>query len=121
MSTVTAQPTLAQHVGLVVRWLDSTNPRTDHEVALRIMKITEEAGEVVSAYVGMTGHNPRKGVTHTLDDVRRELCDVIVSATIALAALAGDGDDAEQILNRHLATRYGRLLARIAETSAGAR
>jgi hypothetical protein len=36
----------------------------DTETLLRIMKLTEEAGEVTQAVIGTLGQNPRKGVTH---------------------------------------------------------
>ena len=102
--------TLTQHVGALLAWLDTANPRTDHETAMRIMKIGEEFGEVVSAYIGVTGQNPRKGVSATHADLTGELCDVIIAAMCALATVADGADDAEQILRTHLAVRYPRLL-----------
>ncbi|MFE7566885.1 MazG-like family protein [Streptomyces sp. NPDC057539] len=74
----------------LVAWIDSNNGRDQHEIAMRIMKITEEAGEVSAAYIGMIGQNPRKGVTHTLADVQGELCDVILTVAVALASLSDD-------------------------------
>src|SRR5258707_14829877 len=35
----------------------------------RISKVSEELGEAVNAFVGTTGQNPRKGLTHDMDDV----------------------------------------------------
>ncbi|WP_433855142.1 MazG-like family protein [Streptomyces kronopolitis] len=67
-----------------VAWLNSTNAASDHETAMRLMKLTEEAGEVMQAYIGLQGQNPRKGQTHTADDVAAELCDVILTAAVAL-------------------------------------
>ena len=51
------------HVARNVAWLDAANGRSPHETAARIMKIAEETGEAAAAYIGMTGANPRKGVT----------------------------------------------------------
>jgi NTP pyrophosphatase (non-canonical NTP hydrolase) len=85
--------------GLVV-WLDDANGRTPQEVALRILKVTEEAGEVASAYVGMTGQNPRKGVTHDRHDVANELCDVILAAAVALASVTDE--DPQLVLDAKL-------------------
>jgi NTP pyrophosphatase (non-canonical NTP hydrolase) len=51
---------------------------------MRLLKLVEEVGEVGSAYIGVTGQNPRKGVTHTNEDVASELCDVMLSAAVAL-------------------------------------
>lgn len=50
----------------------------------RLMKIGEEFGEVVSAYIGEQGLNKRKGNSHTPEDVANELCDVIITAFVAL-------------------------------------
>ncbi|MFJ9378614.1 MazG-like family protein [Streptomyces sp. NPDC101455] len=66
--------------------LDTANGTGEHETAMRLMKVVEEAGEASAAYIGMTGQNPRKGVTHTPADVADELCDVIIAATVALHA-----------------------------------
>lgn len=72
-------------------WLDahSTLP-AEQERLLRLLKLTEEAGEVASAVIGATGQNPRKGVTHSWQDVEAELCDVIVTAMVALRTLTPD-------------------------------
>jgi NTP pyrophosphatase (non-canonical NTP hydrolase) len=74
----------------LVEWLDAANGRTNEEITLRILKLTEEAGEVAQAWIGVTGQNPRKGVTHDRADVADELCDVIVTAAVALTSVAGD-------------------------------
>lgn len=72
-------------------WLDAHNGLlTPAEVALRLLKVQEEAGEVASAWIGVTGQNPRKGVTHTTEQVADELCDVIVAAMVALTTLKQD-------------------------------
>ncbi|MGY1398901.1 MazG-like family protein [Streptomyces sp. SS10] len=75
-------------------WLD-TNRVVDgpDEVLLRILKLSEEVGEVAQAVVGATGQNPRKGVTHTWDDVSAELCDVAVTALVALRTLTPEARD----------------------------
>ena len=75
----------------IVKWLDdsSTLP-PDTEKLLRIMKLTEETGEVTQAVTGTLGQNPRKGVTHTWEDVQAELCDVIFTAMVALTTLTPD-------------------------------
>lgn len=75
---------------------------------MRLMKLTEEAGEVMQAYIGMVGQNPRKGVTHSRADVADELCDVIVTAMVALHSFT---DDPEQ----HLATKIQTIADRSRE------
>ncbi|MFE9736150.1 MazG-like family protein [Streptomyces sp. NPDC005863] len=76
----------------LVAWLDQHNGRSDAEVSLRILKLTEEAGEVAQAWIGVQGQNPRKGITHAHPDVQDELCDVIVTAAVALASIVGNPD-----------------------------
>ena len=105
--------TVWRHVATLVAWLDAANPRTDHEIACRVMKLAEETGEAVAAYIGMTGQNPRKGTCATRDDLTSELCDVIITAMVALATITADAADAETCLQQHLSARFARLLARI--------
>jgi hypothetical protein len=81
-----AMPDPWQTIAALVAWLDAHNGTGQQETALRLLKVTEEAGEAAAAYIGATGQNPRKGTTHTPADVADELCDVIVSAMVALHA-----------------------------------
>lgn len=89
----------------LVAWLDEQNGRSQQEVTLRLLKLTEEAGEVAQAWIGVQGQNPRKGVTHTAADVADELCDVIVTAVVALASVVDDPAD-------HLDAKLARIAAR---------
>lgn len=102
---------LWQHVTNALHWIDNANPRTDHETAMRLLKLVEEAGEAAAAYIGMTGQNPRKGVTHTREDVAGELCDVAITALVSLATITGDAITARAALDRHLAKRGPRIAA----------
>lgn len=78
----------------LVGWLDRENGRDRNELTLRLLKLSEEVGEVSQAWIGVQGQNPRKGVTHTRRDVCDELVDVIVTAAVALVSLAdGNPDD----------------------------
>ena len=97
------------HVARYVMWLDAANGRSPHEIAARIMKITEEAGEAAAAYFGVTGTNPRKGVTATTDDLAGELCNVVLAALVALATVTGGTPQAESCLAGHVAGRAIRL------------
>ena len=99
------------HVARTVAWLDAANGRGPHETAVRVMKIAEEAGEAVAAYIGAIGANPRKGVTATPDDLAGELCDVVLAALIALATVSGGTPQAESRLAAHVAARGTRLRA----------
>ena len=96
-------------IDALVAWLDAAGdlpPET--RVMLQILKITEEAGEVAEAVIGATGQNPRKGRSHTWEDVQAELCDVIVTAMITLARIT---PDARQIFAGNLARIADRSLA----------
>jgi NTP pyrophosphatase (non-canonical NTP hydrolase) len=110
---MTATDDLWQHVTAALDWIDTANPRTDHEIAMRLLKLVEETGEVAAAYIGMTGQNPRKGVCATREDVAGELCDVVITALVALATITGDAEAARAALDRHLARRGPRLAALI--------
>ncbi|WP_415950672.1 MazG-like family protein [Streptomyces sp. KLOTTS4A1] len=89
----------------LTQWLDDTeDSRDDNRPApevllLRLLKISEEVGEVSEAVIGATGQNPRKGTTHTWDDVRSELCDVILTAMVALRTLT---PEAEAVFGKHV-------------------
>ncbi|MEV5958007.1 MazG-like family protein [Streptomyces sp. NPDC051987] len=72
-------------------WLDAHRAHDgDTGLVLRMLKLTEEVGEVAQAVIGATGQNPRKGVTHTWEDVQGELCDVVITALVALRTLTPD-------------------------------
>jgi NTP pyrophosphatase (non-canonical NTP hydrolase) len=89
-------------------WLDDGRPHGGEEgLLLRMLKLSEEVGEVAQAVIGATGQNPRKGVTHTWDDVQGELCDVVITALVALRTLT---PDTREVFTRHLARVTARSL-----------
>ncbi|CAM5296265.1 putative protein OS=Streptomyces tendae OX=1932 GN=GUR47_11025 PE=4 SV=1 [Streptomyces tendae] len=89
-------------------WLEAEQPVGGREgLLLRVLKLSEEVGEVAEAVIGATGQNPRKGVTHTWDDVEAELCDVVITAMVALRTLT---PGAREVFGRHLARVAGRSL-----------
>ncbi|MFB6989126.1 MazG-like family protein [Streptomyces sp. NPDC056304] len=94
------------------RWLDlSPGQAAAGDVrVLRVLKISEEVGEVSEALTGVLGANPRKGESHTWQDVETELCDVIVSAMVALSTIT---PDAPKVLDE----RVQRLLKRALPSS----
>jgi hypothetical protein len=99
------------HVARTVAWLDAANGRGSHETAVRVIKIAEETGEAVVAYIGLAGANPRKGISAGPDELADELCDVVLAALIALATVTGGTPQAESRLARHVAARAARLRA----------
>jgi NTP pyrophosphatase (non-canonical NTP hydrolase) len=72
------------------KWLDSHHEPNDAEITMRLLKLTEESGEAAQAWIGATGRNPRKGVTHSRHDVAAELADVVFSALVAITSLGAD-------------------------------
>jgi NTP pyrophosphatase (non-canonical NTP hydrolase) len=92
----------------IVAALDRANGRSPHENAARLLKVTEEAGEATTAYLGAVGQNPRKGFTHGPEDVADELADVIIAAAVAMHSF--DPDPAA-VLAAKLRTAADRLTA----------
>ncbi|WAU80003.1 MazG-like family protein [Streptomyces sp. Qhu-G9] len=92
-------------------WLVRSQPSRPPQEALllRMLKLSEEVGEVAEAVIGVTGQNPRKGTSHTWDDVRSELCDVIITAAVALRTLT---PEAREVFTTHLARVTDRSLER---------
>jgi phosphoribosyl-ATP pyrophosphohydrolase len=83
-------------------------PDTQQRV-LQVLKIGEEFGEAAQAVIGATGSNPRKGMSHTWDDVTAEVCDVIVTSMVALHRLGVP--DPETVFVEHLKQAAARTLA----------
>ncbi|WP_336054433.1 MazG-like family protein [Streptomyces sp. CA2R101] len=76
----------------------STLPR-EQRILLQLLKIQEEAGEVAEAVIGAMGQNPRKGHSHTWEDVEAEVCDVIVTGMVALSRM---NPEAATVFARHM-------------------
>jgi NTP pyrophosphatase (non-canonical NTP hydrolase) len=74
----------------------------DVPAEVRLLKLTEEVGEVADAFIGMQGLNRRKGVCRTRDDLLDELADVIITAAVAMSGVTGDVDEARSHLERRL-------------------
>ncbi|MFF7591753.1 MazG-like family protein [Kitasatospora purpeofusca] len=88
--------------------LDAHSDRTDEQRwTLQALKLQEEAGEVAEAVIGALGVNPRKGFSHDWDDVRREACDVALSALVMLTRMGGDP---RRFFEEHLRSVAGRDL-----------
>jgi NTP pyrophosphatase (non-canonical NTP hydrolase) len=87
-------------IDLLKEWLDEKDNATPEQARLlRLLKIQEEVGEVAQAAMGATAANPRKGPSHTWEDVQHELCDVILSSMVALVTLT---PDAEKVFQERL-------------------
>lgn len=101
-------PELWSAIDDLCTWVEAGQPVGGREgLLLGMLKLSEEAGEVAEAVIGATGQNPRKGVTHTWDDVQAELCDVVITALVALRMLT---PDTQEVFTRHLARVTERSL-----------
>ncbi|GAB2746220.1 MazG-like family protein [Kitasatospora kifunensis] len=90
----------------LVAWLDEANTQPeDLKKLLRVMKLSEEVGETTQAIIGVLGQNPRKGVHATWEDVHAELCDVILTAMVALATLTPEAEEIFAKRLEHVAAR----------------
>jgi len=63
--------------------------------SVRSVAVDCRRGEASAAWIGLLGQNPRKGVTHTREDVAAELADVVFTALVAIESL---GLDARTVL-----------------------
>lgn len=101
------EPNTWQQVQHIRQWLDeNTEQSGEDRRLLRVLKISEELGEVSEAVHGALGANPRKGASHSWEDVRKELCDVAVTTLVALATLSEDP-------GKELDARLEHLVARL--------
>lgn len=87
------------------RWLDVEGVGDRERIAMQVVKLSEEVGEVAEALIGMTGLNSRKGVTHTRLDVAVELGDVALTALTGIAIL---GMDVEKVFTTTAAKFHAR-------------
>lgn len=74
----------------------------DIPVEIRLLKLTEEIGEVADAFLGVHGLNSRKGICRTREDLLNELSDVIITAAVAMTGVTGDADHARAHLDQRL-------------------
>lgn len=105
-------PTFAEHVRSISASISASYPADlDPEAHTwrRVMKVAEEVGKVTQSLSGYLGENPRKGQTHTLDDLRSELLDVALAALGAVSHLGGDDDDTAAMLTQRAAFIHQRL------------
>lgn len=96
----------------ISKTLDASYPvGLDAEAMLwrRVTKISEECGEVQTALRGFLGENPRKGRTHSRNDVTEELLDVAVAALGAVEHLTHNQGRAMALLDRKITFVAERL------------
>lgn len=105
--------TLSEHLAKVSVWIDDAAPNAARDAEARtwgrIAKVAEECGEVIAAYIGATGQNPRKGYTHTQVDVATELLDVALTALAAYEHVTGNRAAVGRALLKHTEGRMERV------------
>lgn len=93
-------------VAAISAWIDGSPSYlgigTEAHLVRRCVKTGEEVGEMIGALYGYLGENPRKGVTHTRDDVVRELLDVALAALGAVEHIGGNLGTALGLLDSHI-------------------
>lgn len=85
---------------------------------LRALKIGEENGELVAEIIGMTGQNPRKGVTSDVLQVIEEGLDVAVTALAFVEHATGNQGRALGLLREKIGRINARMLALPSATAA---
>lgn len=91
-----------------LRGMSEADVRAELLLMHRVIKVSEEVGEVVDKLIGMTGANPRKGTYATAEDVVDELIDAAVSILGAAEHVLGN----EGYILDHLAVKIGSVYAR---------
>lgn len=92
-------------------WIDDFPVNRDADplaaFLLRYIKVFEEAGEMVGNIIGMTGQNPRKGVTSSLEEVLDEAADTALTILGAIESATGNRGES-----------FGRLFEKISKVHA---
>jgi hypothetical protein len=104
-----------QIIHYVDNWLDDEIPKHYRDQPLaqdwaRISKVIEELGEAVSAMIGATGQNPRKGITHHGDDILNELADVVMTGILAINHFTKDTNMTRDVLRKKQEFIYRRMM-----------
>lgn len=109
----------ARRITALNDWIDRSpeNAKRDPEAATwgRVAKVCEEAGEAIAALIGATGQNPRKGTNGTMEDVRKELLDVALTALCAVEHLdrkVGVSGVSMAALEQHVSDVHRRAFGR---------
>ena len=81
-----------------------TQVRGEPDLLGRLVKLTEETGELAQAVLGATGHpNRSKSAPITMDEVREEAVDVSICAMDIFIAAGGSFEDFEDLLVKKVA------------------
>lgn len=75
----------------------------------RVAKVVEEAGEAIAELIGMTGQNPRKGITSDEDKLLGELADVALTGIYAMQHFTKDSTRTLDLLLAKAKYHCGRV------------
>lgn len=94
-------------IAAIDQWIDngtSQEFKNNKTLALygRVAKIGEEYGEAMQALIGATEQNPRKGYSHTIDDVTSELADVVLTALCAIQHITKNDTETMRIVENKI-------------------
>lgn len=106
-----------QHLSL---WIDHYPPNQERSSEARtwgrLAKVGEEFGEVIAAYIAVTGQNPRKGAHGVYGDVVKELFDVALTALCAVEHMTGNVGIGMEGFHEHVINVHARSLPTTGQT-----
>lgn len=96
----------ANYLAKFSNWIDTSpgyaNIDPEAHLSRRVTKTGQEFGEALEAMYGSLGENPRKGVTHTQEDLIYELLDTANAALGAVEYITGNQATALALLFAHI-------------------
>lgn len=75
----------------------------------RVAKCAEEAGEAISAFIGATGQNRRKGFENSYHQVYSELADVVLTGIYALYHMLKDEHEVREVIANRQRVHHDRV------------
>ncbi|APE19928.1 MULTISPECIES: MazG-like family protein [Streptomyces] len=80
----------------------------EEQWTMQVLKLTEEVGEAAQAVIGARASNPRKGRSHSWEQVQEEVVDAVVTGMVALTRMRPD--DAPEFFAAVLARKAAKFL-----------
>jgi len=113
---------MANRLSRMSQWIDDHPANRKRSPLENLMlrtsvKMHEERGEVNAALIGMSGQNPRKGVTHSIDDVESELLDWAIVALGGVEHIHGNDGSSMARLAAKLVKIHDRMEAKRTEAA----
>jgi hypothetical protein len=98
---------VCEEIGEAFEEISKLSDATPSDYA-RLSSVAQKAGNAVGLVIGMTGQNPRKGVSNTEEDLLKELADCWCAAMFAIQHFTKDSMRTEKILQQSLTKAYMR-------------